>query len=161
MANWVKIRPHQHDGCPNRIKSQKKGQFPFFLSRDTYICLCLYVGGHDSRAFSLWWFYQSGPPTSVKWSESHSVMSNSLRPNGLYSPWNSPGQTTGVGNLSRLQGIFLTQGLNPGLPHCGRILYQSTWIIPNWVEKSSVYSDNFAILSLPTVEEHFPTDQTS
>ena len=38
--------------------------------------------------------------------------------------WNSPGQNTGVGSLSLLQGIFPTQGLNPGLPHCGRILYQ-------------------------------------
>ena len=39
-------------------------------------------------------------------------------PMDLYSPWNSPGQNTGVGNLSLLQGIFPTQGLNPGLPHC-------------------------------------------
>ena len=33
-------------------------------------------------------------------------------------------KNTGVGNLSLLQGIFPIQGLNPGLPHCGRILYQ-------------------------------------
>ena len=46
------------------------------------------------------------------------------RPRGLYSPWNSPGQNTRVGSLSLLQGIFPTQGLNPGLPHCRRILYQ-------------------------------------
>ena len=39
-------------------------------------------------------------------------------------PWNSPGQNTGVGSHSLLQGIFPTQGLNPGLPHCGWILYQ-------------------------------------
>ena len=51
-------------------------------------------------------------------------MSYSLRPHGLYSPWNSPGQNTGVGCLSLLQGIFPTQGSNPGLPHCRRILYQ-------------------------------------
>ena len=37
-------------------------------------------------------------------SESCSVMSNFLRPHGLYSPWNSPGQNTGVGNLFLLQG---------------------------------------------------------
>ena len=43
---------------------------------------------------------------------------------GLYNPWNSPGQNTGVGNLSLLQGIFPTQGSNPGLLHCRRILYQ-------------------------------------
>ena len=51
-------------------------------------------------------------------------MSDSLRPHGLYSPWNSPGQNTGVGSLSLLQGIFPTQGSNPGLPHCRWILYQ-------------------------------------
>ena len=37
---------------------------------------------------------------------------------------NSPGQNTGVGNLSLLQGIFPTQGSNPGLPPCKWILYQ-------------------------------------
>ena len=57
-------------------------------------------------------------------SESHSVMSNSLQPHGLHSPWNSPGQNAGVGSLSLLQGIFPNQGSNPGLPHCRRILYQ-------------------------------------
>ena len=35
----------------------------------------------------------------------------------------SPGQNTGVGCHALLQGIFLTQGLNPGFPHCGWILY--------------------------------------
>ena len=51
-------------------------------------------------------------------------MSDSLRPHGLYRPWNSSGQNTGVGSLSLLQGIFPNQGLNPGLPHCRQILYQ-------------------------------------
>ena len=51
-------------------------------------------------------------------------MSDSLQPHGLYSPWNFPGQNTGVGSLSLLQGIFLTQGSNPGLLRCRRILYQ-------------------------------------
>ena len=53
-----------------------------------------------------------------------SVVSDSLRPHGLYSPWNSPGQNTGVGSLSLLQGIFPTQGSNPGLLRCRWILYQ-------------------------------------
>ena len=57
-------------------------------------------------------------------SESHSVMSDSLQPHGLYSPWNSPGQNTGVGGCFLLQGIVPTQGTNPGLPHCKWILYQ-------------------------------------
>ena len=51
-------------------------------------------------------------------------MSDSLWPHGLYSPWNSLGQNTGVGSLSLHQGISPTQGSNPGLPHFGRILYQ-------------------------------------
>ena len=57
-------------------------------------------------------------------SESRSVVSDSLCPHGLYRPWNSPGQNTGVGSLSLLQGIFPTQGSKPGLPHCRQILYQ-------------------------------------
>ena len=43
-------------------------------------------------------------------SESSSVMSDFLRPHELNSPWNSPGQNTGVGSLSLLQEIFPTQG---------------------------------------------------
>ena len=41
--------------------------------------------------------------------ESRSVTFDSLPLHGLYSPWNSPGQNTGVGSLSLLQGMFLTQ----------------------------------------------------
>ena len=55
-------------------------------------------------------------------SESRSAVSDSLQPQGLYSPWDSPGQNIGVGSLSLLQGIFPTQGSNPGVPHCRRIL---------------------------------------
>ena len=46
-------------------------------------------------------------------SKIQSVMSEFLLPHGLYSPWNSSGQNTGVGNLSLLQEIFPTQGSNP------------------------------------------------
>ena len=55
---------------------------------------------------------------------SRSVMSDSLQPDGLYSPWNSPGQNTGVGSHFLLQGIFPTQGSNPHPLHCRWILYQ-------------------------------------
>ena len=51
-------------------------------------------------------------------------MSDSFWPHGLYSSWNSQGQNTGVGSLSLLQGIFPTQGSNPGLSPCRQILYQ-------------------------------------
>ena len=56
-------------------------------------------------------------------SESGSVVSSSLRPRGPHSLWNSSGQNTGMDSCSRLQGIFPTQGLNPGLPHRRLILY--------------------------------------
>ena len=71
---------------------------------------------------SLHWVLKA--PTEMSESESHSVVFHSLRPHGLYSLWNSPGQNTGVGSLSILRRIFPTQGWNPGLPHCGWILYQ-------------------------------------
>ena len=56
--------------------------------------------------------------------KSHSVMSKSLRPHELYSPWDSPGRNTGVGSLSLLQGIFPTQRWNLDLPHCRQIPYR-------------------------------------
>ena len=45
----------------------------------------------------------------------------------IYSPWNSPGQNTGVGSLSLLQGIFPTQESSRGLLHCRWILYQLSY----------------------------------
>ena len=51
-------------------------------------------------------------------------MSNSLRPHGLYSPWNSSGQHTAVRSTSLLQGICPTQRLNQSFLHCRWILYQ-------------------------------------
>ena len=62
--------------------------------------------------------------SKVKWIENLSVMSDSLWPHGLNILRNSPGQNTEVGSLFLLQGIFPTQGSNPGPPHCRRILYQ-------------------------------------
>ena len=54
----------------------------------------------------------------VLWvSENRSITSDSLWPYGIL-------QNTGVGSVSLLQGIFQTQGSNPGLPHCRWILYQ-------------------------------------
>ena len=62
-----------------------------------------------------WGHATSKWPSKVKSeSESHSAVSGSLRPHGLYSPWNSPGQNTGVGSPSLLQGIFPSQRSNPG-----------------------------------------------
>ena len=51
---------------------------------------------------------EAAAAAGTKWSEICSVVSNSLWPHGLYNPWNSLGQNTGVGSLSLLQ-IFQTQ----------------------------------------------------
>ena len=62
-----------------------------------------YAGNVESQPLdhqgSLGCLSQSLFPCSqpTKWSESRSVVSDSLRPHGPYSPWNSPGQNTGVG----------------------------------------------------------------
>ena len=60
---------------------------------------------------------------------SNSVVSESLGPHGLkptrlLCPWDSPGKNTGVGCHFLLPAIFPTQGLNPSLLYCRRILYQ-------------------------------------
>ena len=46
-----------------------------------------------------------------------------LQPARLLCPWNSPGKNTGASSHSLLQKILLSQGLNPGLPHCRQVLY--------------------------------------
>ena len=73
-------------------------------------------------------------------------MSNSLQTPELYSPWNSPGQNTGVGSLSILQGIFTTQGSNTGLLHCRQILYQLSYQGSHRITKSPSLSRNDACL---------------
>ena len=42
---------------------------------------------------------------------------------GFLHPWDFPGKSTGVGCHFLLQRIFSTQGSNPGLPHCRKMLY--------------------------------------
>ena len=42
----------------------------------------------------------------------------------LLHPWDFPSKSTGVGCHFLLQGIFPTQGSNPGLPHCRQTLYR-------------------------------------
>ena len=60
----------------------------------------------------------------IEWFGLEMNRDHSLQTHGLYGPWNSLGQNTGVHSLSLLQGIFPTQGLNSGFLHCRRILYQ-------------------------------------
>ena len=79
---------------------------------------------HPPQYFSTHSTNYSSRFTYVVKSQSRSVVSNSLQPCELHSPWNSPGQNPGVGSLSLLQGIFPTHGSNPGLSHCRQILDQ-------------------------------------
>ena len=65
------------------------------------------------------WIARSGSCSVV----SYSLRPHELQPARLLCPWNSPGQDTGVGSHSLLQGIFPTQGLNPCHPHWRQILY--------------------------------------
>ena len=50
---------------------------------------------------------------------SNSLWSHGLSPTRLLCSWDSPGKNTGVGCHFLLQGIFLTQGSNQSLLHCG------------------------------------------
>ena len=81
-------------------------------------------------------FYSENQPLFplVKWKSLSHVW---LFATSWYSPWNSPGQNTGVGSLSCLQGIFLTQVSNQGLLHCRRILYQLRFPLTKWFLKQA------------------------
>ena len=69
-------------------------------------------------------------------SESCSVVSDFVC---MYSPWNSPGQNIGEGSLSLPQGIFPTQGSNPGLPHCRQIPYQLSHQVSPRIQERVAY----------------------
>ena len=125
----------------NKIKANKKKETgkihePKFYWRG-------YPDGKKKKKKSMWKDVQCDQPSgkckgksqcsiitylSERASEVKVVQSCSTLPShGLYSPWNSPGQNTGVGNLSLPQGIFPTQGSNPGLLNCRQILYQLSY----------------------------------
>ena len=65
---------------------------------------------------------QTRTPGHTRVPRSPTLQANSL-------PAERPGKpkNTGVVSLSLLQGIFLTQGSNQGLPHCRQILYQLSY----------------------------------
>ena len=73
-------------------------------------------------------------------------------PTDCTSPWNSPGQNTGVGSLSLLQGIFPTQGLNPGL-----FALQADSLPTEAREKLK----NTGVGSLNLLQQNFPTQKSN
>ena len=92
----------------------------------------------------------------LKWNEMKVNVAQScpsLWPHGLYSPCNSPSQNTGVGSLSLLLGIFPTQGLSPGLPHCRQIFFCT--LCPQFTPQSSLSAWSLLGLASHTWEPVF------
>ena len=97
------------------------------------------------------------------------LKADSLWPHGLYIiPWNSPGQNTGVGSPSLLQGIVPTQELIPGLPHCRRILteyksnrqdylYLVLQTLANWGDKKAGKLESISLNLRQSNPERLPT----
>ena len=84
--------------------------------------------------------------------ESCSVVSNSLHPHGLYSPWNSSGQDTRVGSLSLLQGNLPNPGVEPRSP--------TLWAdsLPGESQKKP---KNTGVGSLFLLQRIFPTQESN
>ena len=86
---------------------------------------------------ALLWYSSTCSVVFSPWKWSRSVMSDSLRPHGLpirlLRPWDFLGKSAGVDCHFLLQGIFPTQELNPGLPHCRQTLYclSHQWMQPS------------------------------
>ena len=100
--------------------SKRKIQCNFFLLWKTMDCHL-----HFHPTVTKFTRVQYGNKLLKKWK---AVLCASLQPHGLEPTrllclWDSPGKNTGVGCHFLLQGIFPTQRLNPGLPHCRQTLY--------------------------------------
>ena len=99
-----------------------------------------------------------------------SVVSDSLWPTRLLWPWDSPGKNTRMGCHFLLQGIFPTQGSNPGLPHCSwtlppklyeaiKTLGKTTWYLAYRVPRTWVINN---VMTEVNNEGHFlASTQTS
>ena len=74
-------------------------------------------------------------------------------PGSSLSPWNFPGKSTGVGCHFLLQGIFPTQGLDPGLLHCRQIIYNLSQSLSKlWIlKKKPVNSQNWRDFKNPLI----------
>ena len=127
-----------------RRKVRPLSALNLFLLLSPALSLCL---SHTDTILSSYYIYIYMKSEN----DSYSVLSNSLRPHGLYSPWTSPRQNTGVSSLSLLQGIFPTQGSNPGLPHC-------RWVFTSWATGKP---KNIRVGSLSLLQQIFPTQESN
>ena len=86
----------------------------------------------------------------VKWSKSHSVVSDFLQLHGLHSPWNSPGQNTGVGTLSFSRGSSQPRDR----PRSWALQADSLLVEPQGRPK------NTKVRGLPRLQQIFPTQES-
>ena len=142
VSNSLPLCGLQHARCPCPSLSPGVGSNSCPLSQGCYLTISssatlfsfCFQSFPGSGSFPMSWLFVSGGQSirasasvlsmnkvKVKVAQSCPTLCN---PYGLYSPWNSPGQNTGIGRLSFLQEIFPTPGSNPGLPQCRWILYQ-------------------------------------
>ena len=107
--------------CSNLAVWSKIGLFPYLPTLHAMIL--------ETDCFLSWWFMVK---TKATWPSQWPSVSRSLMPNSaihglqvtrLLSPWDFSRQGYWSGLPFPSQGIFPTQGLNPGLPHCRQILY--------------------------------------
>ena len=110
--------------CPWNSPGKNTGVGSHFLLQGIFPTQGLNPGLLHCRQILFYFiFYRlshQGSPRRVKVGQSCPTLCDPMD----YTPWNSPGQNTGVGSLSLLQEIFPTQGSNPSLPDCRWILYQ-------------------------------------
>ena len=123
------LPPHSREAMDPRghayLKPYKPSSLPVACTQSSFkdfVGLFLFFPQGRTK----WPAYISWGPMGglVKWSRS--VVSDSLWSHGLAPTRalrNSPGKNSGVSCHFLLQGFFPTQGLNPGLLHCRRILY--------------------------------------
>ena len=91
--------------------------FIFFILSSIPLCVCVCMYTHTHTHILIYRYITSFlyiRPLIER--ESHSVMSESLPPHGLYIPCNSPGQNTGVGSLSNLGSPVLQADYLPAEP---------------------------------------------
>ena len=79
-------------------------------------------------------------------------MSDSLPSHGLFSPWNSPGQNTGVGSLSLLQEDLPNPGIEPRSPS----LQEDS--LPAEPQQEP---ENTGVGSLSLLQQIFPTQESN
>ena len=124
----------------SRIKGRKKADEPRF----TFFLLCLFICFLKCRSVAC----------GRRESGSCSLLSDSLWPHGLYSPWNSPGQNTGVGSL--LVFLFSRGSSQP------RDQTQASWIAGRFFTSwATGKPKNTGVGSLSLLQQIFPTQESN